>query len=79
MSNVVTRNVATSADEAAKVVPAPNSAVFGLGIIDTVKANMWNGRTVLDRRMPAETYILSRRTERCQRESARRPARHGRR
>ena len=64
MSNVVTRNVATSADEAAKVVPRAEFRVFGLGIIDTVKANMWNGRTVLyqARRMPAETYILSRRT-----------------
>lgn len=37
--------------------------VFGQDIIDDVRSRMWNGRTVLaqSRRMPAETYILSRR------------------
>lgn len=36
--------------------------VFGHGIIEIVQSHMWNGRTVLGemRRMPAETYILSR-------------------
>ena len=38
--------------------------VFGQDIIDDVRSRMWNGRTVLSqsRRMPAETYILSRLT-----------------
>ncbi len=38
--------------------------VFGQDIIDGVRSRMWNGRTVLgqSRRMPAETYILSRLT-----------------
>lgn len=35
---------------------------FGHGIIDIVRARMWNGRTVLQqtRTMPLETYVLSR-------------------
>lgn len=38
--------------------------VFGQDIIEGVRSRMWNGRTVLaqSRRMPAETYILSRLT-----------------
>lgn len=38
--------------------------VFGRDIIARVQAHMWNGRSLLQqiRRMPAETYILSRRT-----------------
>jgi hypothetical protein len=64
MSNVRTANAPTSAEEAAKIVPRAEFRVFGQGIIEPVKARMWNGRTVLfqARRMPAETYFLSTRT-----------------
>lgn len=38
--------------------------VFGRDVIAGVQTHMWNGRSVLQhiRRMPAETYVLSRRT-----------------
>jgi hypothetical protein len=55
------KNTATSADEAAKIVPRAEFRVFGRGVIDLVKEKMWNGKTVLfqARKMPAETYFLS--------------------
>ncbi len=61
MSNVYAQNTATSAEEAAKIVPRAEFRVFGRDIIEGVKARMWNGKTVLfqARRMPAETYFLS--------------------
>ncbi len=61
MSNVPSKNVATTAEEAAKVVARAEHRAFGHGIIETVKARMWNGKTVLfaARKMPAETYFLS--------------------
>ena len=64
MSNEPARNVATSADEAAKIVPRAEFRVFGQSVIEGVKAKMWNGKTVLfqARRMPLETYFLSRMT-----------------
>lgn len=64
MSNVPARNVATSVEEAARIFPRAEFRVFGHQIIAGVKARMWNGRTVLyqARRMPAETYFLSRLT-----------------
>lgn len=64
MSNANTANVATSAEEAARIVPRAEFRVFGQGIVEGVQARMWNGRTVLyqARTMPAETYILSRLT-----------------
>ena len=64
MSSVFAKNVATSAEEAAKVFPRAEFRVFGHGIIDGVKERLWNGKTVLfqARRMPAETYFLSART-----------------
>ena len=71
MADVFAKNVATTAAEAAKIVPRAEFRVFGQGVIDTVKARMWNGKTVLfqARRMPAETYFLSatrtRPTSRC--------------
>jgi hypothetical protein len=57
-------NIATSADEAARIVPRAEFRVFGQNIIEGVKARMWNGRTVLQqaRKMPLEIYFLSRRT-----------------
>ncbi len=61
MNDVFARNQATSAEEAAKIVPRAEFRVFGQGVIETVRAHMYNGRTVLlqARRMPAETYFLS--------------------
>jgi hypothetical protein len=64
MSDVHSRNVATSAKDAEKIVPRAEFRVFGREIIELVQANMWNGKTVLfkARRMPEETYFLSART-----------------
>jgi len=64
MSNEPARNVATSADEAAKIVPRAEFRVFGQSVIEGVKAKLWNGKTVLfqARKMPLETYFLSRMT-----------------
>jgi hypothetical protein len=61
MSDVFASNAATSAEDAAKIVPRAEFRVFGRGVIDIVKPNMWNGKTVLfkAREMPAETYFLS--------------------
>ena len=61
MSSVFAKNEATSAADAAKIVPRAEFRVFGQGVIDLVKEHMWNGKTVLfqARRMPAETYFLS--------------------
>jgi len=63
--DVFTKNRATSADEAAQIVPRAEFRVFGQGVIETVRAHMYNGRTVLfqARRMPAETYFLSANTD----------------
>ncbi len=64
MPDVLAKNVATSAEEAAKIVPRAEFRVFGQGVIEIVKSKMWNGKTVLfqARKMPAETYFLSRKT-----------------
>lgn len=64
MSNVATPNVATSAADAAKIVPRAEFRVFGQNIIEGVQSRMWNGKTVLfqARKMPMETYFLSRLT-----------------
>jgi hypothetical protein len=65
MSEVQTKNVATSADEAAKIAPRAEFRVFGHGIVDIVEKKMWEAGAKLFkvRRMPAETYILSRKTD----------------
>jgi CYTH domain-containing protein len=46
-------------------VPRAEFRVFGQGIVEGVKARLWNGKTVLSqvRRMPAEVYLLSRFTD----------------
>lgn len=64
MNDVFAKNRETSAEEAAKITPRAEFRVFGQGVIDTVRAHMYNGKTVLQqaRRMPAETYFLSTRT-----------------
>lgn len=61
MSNVFAQNVATSAEEASKIVPRAEFRVFGHGIIDIVKQKMWSCAAVLHkaRKMPVETYFLS--------------------
>lgn len=65
MPNLPTANVATSADEAARVLPRAEFRVFGQDILESVKARMWNGRTVLlqARKMPPEIYFVSRFTD----------------
>jgi len=65
MADPFVKNTATTAEEAAKIVPRAEFRVFGQGVIDLVKAKMWNGKTVLfqARKMPAETYFLSARTD----------------
>jgi hypothetical protein len=65
MNDVFAKNQATSAAEAARIVPRAEFRVFGRGVIETVKQHMWNGKTVLyqARRMPAETYFLSTNTD----------------
>jgi len=64
MTTVPARNVATTAEEAAKITPRAEFRVFGHGIVDRLKERLWNGKTVLyqARTMPAETYFLSTRT-----------------
>ena len=64
MADPFSRNTATTAEQAAKIVPRAEFRVFGPGVIDLVKGKMWNGKTVLfqARRMPTETYFLSART-----------------
>jgi hypothetical protein len=64
MSDPFARNAATSVEEASKIIPRAEFRVFGRGVIDVVKDRMWNGKTVLfqARKMPAETYFLSART-----------------
>ncbi len=61
MADVYGQGKATSAEEAAKIVPRAEFRVFESGVIDLVSERMWNGRTVLykARRMPMETYFLS--------------------
>ena len=65
MADVFAKNEATTAADAAKLVPRAEFRVFGHGVIDIVKERMWNGKTVLfqSRRMPAEIYFLSANTD----------------
>lgn len=64
MPEVFDKNTAISADEAAKIVPRAEFRVFGQGVIDTVKQNMWDASAALQkaRKMPPETYFLSAQT-----------------
>ena len=61
MSETYAKNVATSAEEAARITPRAEFRVFGQGVIDLVKEKMWEARAILQkaRRMPPETYFLS--------------------
>lgn len=64
MPDLFAKNVAITAEEAAKIVPRAEFRVFGPGVVDTVKGAMRNGMTVLfqARKMPPEIYFLSRAT-----------------
>ncbi len=64
MPDVYTKNTATSAEEAARIVPRAEFRVFGKDVADIVKEKMWDAAAVLQkaRRMPPETYFLSART-----------------
>jgi hypothetical protein len=64
MPDVYTKNVATSAEEATKIVPRAEFRVFGQGVVDIVKQTIWDAGALLQkaRRMPPETYFLSART-----------------
>lgn len=65
MSAVMGKNVATSAADAAKFVPRAEFRVFGKEINEQVEQKMWDAGAVLQkaRRMPAETYFLSAKTD----------------
>lgn len=64
MSDPFAKNVATTAAEAGKIVPRAEFRVFGQNIIAGVQAKMWDAGALLQkaRRMPAETYFVSQRT-----------------
>ena len=64
MAGTYAKNVATSAEEAAKIVPRAEFRVFGKDIIEGVVEHMWCCKATLfkARVMPAETYILSKKT-----------------
>lgn len=64
MTDVYAKNVAVSADDAAKLTPRAEFRVFGKDIIENVKERMWECKATLykARVMPAETYILSKKT-----------------
>ncbi len=61
MPDIYSKNVATSSEEAAKIVPRAEFRVFGHGVIDIVKEKIWDCKTLLQkaRKMPPETYFLS--------------------
>lgn len=65
MSGQFGKNTAISAADAAKIVPRAEFRVFGQGVIDIVQQKMWDAGAILQkaRRMPAETYFISRQTD----------------
>lgn len=63
MADVLSKNQATSAEDAAKVVPRAEFRVFGQGLIDEVTITMWKAKATLFKiRTSSETYFLSRKT-----------------
>lgn len=64
MGDVFAKNAATSAEEAAKIVPRAEFRVFGKDVIGDVVDHMWKCKAQLfkARVMPEETYILSKAT-----------------
>lgn len=65
MSEQLAKNVATSTEEAAKIAPRAEFRVFGHDINRAVAEKMWavGAKLFKVRRMPSETYILSRATD----------------
>lgn len=65
MTESFAKNVATSAADAAKIRPRAEFRVFGQNVIRGVQERMWDAGATLQkaRRMPAETYFLSRHTD----------------
>ena len=63
MADTFSKNQATNADDAAKIVPRAEFRVFGQGLIDEVTAVMWKAKATLFKiRTSSETYFLSRKT-----------------
>ena len=60
MADTYAKNVATSAEEAAKIIPRAEFRVFGKDIINGVVEHMWNCKATLfkARVMPADSYIV---------------------
>jgi len=65
MAGQVDKNRATSAAEAARIIPRAEFRVFGQGVIDLVGKKIWDAGAVLQkmRRMPPEIYFLSTQTD----------------
>lgn len=65
MADQFAKNAAMSAADAAKIVPRAEFRVFGQDIIDLVQPRLWDAGATLQkaRRMPVETYFISRRTD----------------
>lgn len=63
MNDVYAKNIATSAEDASKIVPRAEFRVFGQGILDIVKPAMWKAQAKLFKvRASGETYFLSKLT-----------------
>ncbi|MBE6445730.1 MAG: hypothetical protein E7019_06775 [Alphaproteobacteria bacterium] len=64
MADVFAKNIAVSAEDAAKLTPRAEFRVFGRDIIESVKEHMWECKAVLykARIMPEEVYVLSKNT-----------------
>ena len=60
MADVFAKNSATSAEDAAKIVPRAEFRTFGQGIIEKVTKSMWKAQARLFKiRTSSETYFLS--------------------
>ena len=63
MADVFSKNQATNAEDAAKIVPRAEFRAFGQGLIDEVTVAMWKAKATLFKiRTSSETYFLSRKT-----------------
>lgn len=64
MADSYAKNQATTAEEAAKIIPRAEFRVFGKDVIAGVTEHMWKCKAQLfkARVMPPETYILSKKT-----------------
>ena len=63
MADVFSKNQATSAEDAANIVPRAEFRAFGQGLIDEVTLAMWKAKATLFKiRTSSETYFLSRKT-----------------